>query len=188
MPAQQKAGAVSSYHKNILCMKLNFKTIALSILFLLGVSTKSISQDITSHSSRNYSKLAIASWLIGAWQNNSNQEISTEIWKRNNDSTLSAISYTTKGSDTIFFETIILQQNGKDLFYIPTVKNQNNNKPVSFTLTTYTPNQVIFENAAHDFPQKISYTMVSNDSLLAEISGIINGKINSEKFPMTRVK
>lgn len=39
---------------------------------------------------------------------------------------------------------------------------------------------------AHDFPQRISYTLIHKDSLLAEISGTRNGIAQRKLFPMKR--
>ena len=90
--------------------------------------------------------------------------------------------------DTIVFETIsLLQEEGK-LSYIPTVKDQNNNMPVRFAQKTISDFSLVFENAAHDFPQIISYTRISKDSLVAEISGIKDGEPLKHTFPMKRVK
>jgi hypothetical protein len=47
---------------------------------------------------------------------------------------------------------------------------------------------MIFENPAHDFPQFISYTKITTDSLVAEISGTKNGQARKQRFPMKRIK
>jgi len=164
-------------------------------LFLLVAVASTISscnnssnQKSTYTNINRFNELEKASWLIGEWQNNSPEGNATETWEKKNDSTFAGKSYFVVGKDTVSSETISLEQNGKELFYIPTVKGQNNEQPVKFALTSSTSKQLIFENPIHDFPQKISYTQIKNDSLLAEISGTMNGKQNSQKFPMTRVK
>jgi Domain of unknown function (DUF6265) len=108
--------------------------------------------------------------------------------EKKNDSTFSGRSNFIAGKDTLSSETISLEQNGGNIFFIPTVKGQNNEQPVKFLLTYSTMNQLVFENPEHDFPQKITYTQITKDSLLAEISGMMAGKQNSQKFPMTRAK
>lgn len=145
-------------------------------------------QSTTENSSVKYSKIEKAWWLIGEWKNNSEHGNASEIWEKRNDSTYVCKSYLIKGTDTVSSENISLQQSGDQVFYIPIVKSQNDGQPVKFTLTSSSINQLIFENPAHDFPQKISYTQVTGDSLLAEISGTIEGKINSQQFPMTRIR
>jgi len=45
---------------------------------------------------------------------------------------------------------------------------------------------LIFEKPKHDFPQKITYNKISNDSLIAGISGMKDGKESKEKYPMKK--
>jgi len=133
-------------------------------------------------------ELKKAAWLLGRWQHQSARGLTTETWKKLNDSTFVAKSYELRGKDTVSAESIRLEQHGSNLYYIPTVKNQNNGKPVTFTMVKSPAGSLLFENPAHDFPQKISYTRIGRDSLLAEISGIYKGKPGAIKFPMGRIK
>lgn len=170
-------------------MKNAFKYfMALAIASTIISCKNSNNTNTTENTTTNFSELEKANWLLGEWQNNSPEGNATEVWEKENDSTFVGESYFVIGKDTVSSESISLQQNDKDLFYIPTVKGQNNKQPVKFALTLSTNNLLVFENPKHDFPQKISYTQITNDSLLAEISGMMNGKQNSQNFPMTRVK
>jgi hypothetical protein len=138
--------------------------------------------------SNEFSAIENANWLIGEWQNTSSEGILTETWEKLNDSTYAGKSFFVIGKDTVSSETIRLEQHGKTLLYIPIVKNQNNEQPVSFALTSSTTKQIVFENPKHDFPQRISYTQTNKSALIAEISGVINGKKKSQSFPMQKVK
>ncbi|KIC02780.1 hypothetical protein OA88_06540 [Flavobacterium sp. JRM] len=131
-------------------------------------------------------KIKTADWLIGKWENVSPQGTLTETWSKVNDSTFQGSSYFIKGKDTIHFESIKLQQKGEDLTYNATVKGQNNDQAVAFELTTSTEKELVFENPKHDYPQKISYTKDANNTLTAEISGKLQGKLASEKFVMVK--
>lgn len=153
----------------------------LILLLLAVVSCKN------SDSNKN-EKIKAASWLLGNWENKAVDGTLTEYWKKVNDSTFQAQSYFIKEKDTVHFESIILQQKGENLTYNATVKGQNNDKPVAFKLTTATDKQVSFENLKHDYPQKISYTQITPDSLVAKISGIQQGKPSSEQFSMKKIK
>ena len=133
-------------------------------------------------------KIKVANWILGNWENKSPDGNLTENWKKANDSTFQATSYFIKEKDTIHFETITLQQKGEQLTYSATVKGQNDDKPVAFKLTTVTEKQLAFENPKHDYPQKISYTQITPDSLVAKISGIQQGKPSSEQFSMKKIK
>lgn len=129
-----------------------------------------------------------AKWLIGSWKNQSVKTLDIETWKKLNDSIFLGRSYSLKGTDTVSSEHIKLEQHAGKLYYIPTVKNQNDGKAVTFTLTSSDKKHLVFENPEHDFPQKITYTQISKDSLVAEITGTWKGKQKAIPFPMKRVK
>ncbi len=129
-----------------------------------------------------------AKWLIGTWENKTQQGNIYETWNKLGDDELSGKSYSVKDKDTIVFENIRLVQENKKLFYIPTVKNQNDGLPVRFAAKTISENQLVFENPEHDFPQMIAYTKITSDSLIAEISGTRNGQKRKHTFPMKRMK
>jgi Domain of unknown function (DUF6265) len=131
-------------------------------------------------------KIKTADWLIGNWENQLEQGTLSESWEKANDSTFNGKSFFIKDKDTLNNETIVLSQKGNDLFYIPVVQGQNNNEPVIFKMTKADAKQLIFENPKHDFPQKISYTKITNDSIVAAISGVVNGKTEGESYPMKR--
>lgn len=127
-----------------------------------------------------------ADWLIGSWSNQTPGALFMEVWTKQNDSTYLGSSYTLANQDTVSAEKVRLEQRNGHLYYIPTVKKQNNGMPVPFALTTATGGYLSFENPQHDFPQKITYQLISKDSLVAEISGISKGKARAISFPMKR--
>lgn len=129
-----------------------------------------------------------AEWLIGTWENKTPKGTIYETWSKETDRKFSGKSYMIKDKDTIVFENLQLVQEQGGLFYIPTVKNQNDGLPVRFVAKISSETQFIFENQKHDFPQTISYTKITIDSLVAEISGTKNGHIRKQVFPMKRVK
>lgn len=128
------------------------------------------------------------SWLSGTWGSADSAGVSTEKWEKKNDSTFAGHSYTIAGTDTVFNEWISLEERAGNLNYIVTVKNQNGELPVAFAMTSIDEKNVVFENPMHDFPQRISYTLVNPDSLNAEISATQEGKTIAVPFPMKRKK
>ncbi|MDB5146484.1 MAG: hypothetical protein JWQ57_504 [Mucilaginibacter sp.] len=132
--------------------------------------------------------IAQAKWLIGSWKNQSAKTLDIETWKKLDDSTFLGRSYSLAGTDTVSSEHIRIEQHAGKLYYIPTVKNQNDGKAVTFTLTSANNQHLVFENPEHDFPQKITYTQINKDSLVAEISGAWKGKQRAIQFPMKRDK
>jgi hypothetical protein len=133
-------------------------------------------------------KIAQANWLVGTWSSTSGERSNYELWNKHNDSTYVGRSYSIQNGDTVSAESIKLVQQGEEINYIPTVQGQNNDMPVTFKLVSLDSSKLIFENPAHDFPQIITYWRVSPDSLIAEISGVINGEHQAQKFPMRRVE
>ncbi|WP_309641676.1 DUF6265 family protein [Flavobacterium sp.] len=131
-------------------------------------------------------KLESMNWLIGTWENKSDEGNMIETWSKTNDSLYVGGSYFIKEKDTLHSESIELTQKANTILYIPTVKGQNNNQPVPFQLTKQTPKQLVFENPKHDFPQKIIYNQITADSLVATISGMQQGKASSESFSMRK--
>ena len=127
-------------------------------------------------------------WISGTWENKTKRGSIFETWSKTTENELSGKSYMVKGQDTIVFENIRLVQEKEGIFYIPVVKNQNEGLPVRFVAKTISDTKLIFENIEHDFPQIISYTKMSSDSLVAEISGTKNGQVRNQTFPMKRVK
>lgn len=134
------------------------------------------------------SHLQKTEWLIGTWENKTPRGIIYETWKKTNKNELAGKSYIIKENDTIVFENIRLVQEQNELYYIPIVKNQNEGMPVRFAVKTISETQMIFENPKHDFPQIISYTKISSDSLVAEILGTKNGQERKQTFPMKRME
>lgn len=156
------------------------KKVSLILLLLLTI--------ISCKKAEKTSKLIDANWLIGTWENNSKQGNLSEIWLKLNDSIYSGHVFFIKGKDTLHFETIQLKQVDDNLRYSSTVKGQNNDLALEFKLTSETKNKLIFENSKNDYPQKITYKLISKDSLITIISGIQQGKASTENFPMKRNK
>ncbi|EEF21913.1 conserved hypothetical protein [Ricinus communis] len=56
----------------------------------------------------------------------------------------------------------------------------------TFTATRLTATEVVFENAGHDFPQRVIYRYDAPSRLRAAIEGTVNGAPKRIDFPMTR--
>jgi hypothetical protein len=156
------------------------KKVILSLLIILTFASCQKSKEV--------SKIVAADWLLGNWENKSDDGHLLESWKKVNDSLYHGESYFIKGKDTLHFEKIQMKQKGEALFYIATVKGQNNDKPVTFIHNDTIEKQLVFENPKHDFPQKIVYSLITKDSIVIQISGIQQGKPSSEQFSMKKSK
>ncbi len=63
----------------------------------------------------------------------------------------------------------------------------NGRTSTAFPAVLTTDTLAVFENLAHDFPQRIAYRRVSADSLVARISAEREGKSRGMDIPMKRV-
>ena len=158
-----------------------FQKTTLILLLLAIVSCKNTE-------SNEKDKIKTADWLLGKWENKTQTVIFLKIGNNLTTALFKRESFFIKEKDTLHFEAITLQQKGEELFYTATVKGQNEDKPVTFKLTSATDKKLVFENPKHDYPQKITYSLIKKDSLVAEISGIQQGKPSSEKFGMKKTE
>jgi len=162
--------------------------IALAVITLTMLSCKKTPETVTKEPNK-YTELEKASWFLGEWANTSKDGELTERWKKENDSVYHGESYfVVGGKDTVFAEHVRLEEANSKLAYIVTVPDQNKALPVRFEATSATLKQIVFENKQHDFPTRIVYNKVGNDSLVAEISGTKNGRPASETFKMKKRK
>lgn len=131
-------------------------------------------------------QLQKADWLLGTWEMKTPRGSVYETWEITGDNQLSGMSYMLNGTDTAVFERIRLVVEQDEIFYIPAVSNQNDGKEVRFRGSSISESELVFENPEHDFPQKIKYSLIRSDSLVAEISGEVNGQMRNQLFPMKK--
>jgi hypothetical protein len=149
-------------------------------LFLVLVAAFSFG--CTSPSSENQSSLHKLDWLLGSWKNVSSEGTVYERWSKASDNSYSGHGFMIVNNDTVFSERISIEQKGNNVFYIPTVRDQNDGKAVSFKLISNEGSEFIYENKEHDFPQRIIYKSVSPDSLYARVEGTDKGTFRKEEF------
>jgi len=111
------------------------------------------------------------SWLNGQWYMPEKDGTVTEEWKQINDSLMEGKSDFVKGDSVIPFETIRIFRKDTLFYYEAKAASQNNEQPVAFTLTSFSDTGFVAENPQHDFPKRISYTLVNKDSIHAFIDG-----------------
>jgi len=126
--------------------------------------------------------------ILGLWSLETSKGTIYESWYKSNDSTLLGKNYSVKGKDTVLLETVdLLERNGK-IMYIPVTANQNDQKPVIFTLSKVDSAIYTFENPTHDFPKRIIYTLPANNLMHAWIEGSSEGVLKRSDYRFKRVK
>lgn len=83
------------------------------------------------------------------------------------------------------FEQLRLFQRGGRAVYHAEPSGQTG---ADFEAKSTSDTMVVFENATHDFPQRIIYRKRGADSLIARIEGTMNGQARGIDFPSVRVR
>lgn len=152
----------------------------LSLLILIQIScSKKVEKEAN--------EMDIFNWLVGEWMDSTFDGKLVETWNRIDDSSFVGSSIYMSGIDTISYEEISLKKKSNKIYYIPSVQNQNDGKPVYFELTSTKNNEFVFENEEHDYPKKIVYTNPQKDSLVAYIDGPSSNGNQKRFFRMHRV-
>lgn len=120
--------------------------------------------------------------LEGKWIMKTKKGFIGEEWVKINDDYLQNKGFYIKGSDTVITERVSLKKTAEGIFYTSTVENQNNKQPISFSLTAAGNHVFVFENPVHDFPKRITYELVSADSLHAYIDGGVDAAEKRQDF------
>ncbi|MBR9859694.1 hypothetical protein GYB22_02895 [bacterium] len=110
-------------------------------------------------------------WLEGNWQMITEQEDESgfEVWKINEDYSLSGLGVNMKLGDTSFTESLAIVERDSTLFYIAEV--DENPQPTLFRIDEVIEKGFTCVNENHDFPKKIKYILTDEKELEVEISG-----------------
>lgn len=108
-------------------------------------------------------------WLAGCWV--SAGETDYEIWMAD-ESGLQGFAGSMAGGKLAFYEILaIVEENGLTAY----VASPLGEGTTRFSLVSSSPGDAVFENIAHDYPQRIAYVLEGN-SLTATISMADGGK------------
>lgn len=132
--------------------------------------------------------LAPAAWLAGCWENVGREAGSGEQWMAPAGGAMLGLSRTLRGGAMREFEFMVIRADGAGrLSYSawpsgrgPTVFTQPGNGASA-------ADTLVFENLAHDFPQRIVYRRDGPDRITARIEGQRDGVLRGLDFPMRRV-
>lgn len=125
--------------------------------------------------------------IEGSWVIKSDSSMLIETWAFVNDSLLEGFSQLTDLNNAVLFsEKLEIRITEKSIVYIAAISGQNDNKEVPFELKSSNNSVFIFENLAHDFPQRIIYDLSVKDKISAHIEGDVKGQIKRTDFNFVR--
>jgi hypothetical protein len=124
--------------------------------------------------------LSSLDWMIDSWISENNE--SGETWSKKTENEYTGEGWQLQNGERKIFEKLSLVSKNDGIYYVADVSH--NEKPVCFKLTKSDTNKAVFENPEHDFPDIITYELISPDILTAVIEGR-NKKIEF-RFTLTR--
>lgn len=123
--------------------------------------------------------VAHLSWLSGAWVSRIGDAWTEEWWTPPRGGIMIGAGFSGRGETATSFEhmRIMKDEGGKVAFYgMP-----GGGPPVAFPLVRKGEGEAVFENPAHDYPQRISYRM-EGETLVATVSLIDGSKAESWRY------
>ena len=128
--------------------------------------------------------VADVAWLRGCWQMTMGDRVIEEQWTAPAGGVMLGVGRTVRGGSLVEYEFVVLRQASGRLEYEAHPSGQS---PASFLSRDIDPTRVVFENPAHDFPQRIGYERNGSDALLAWIEGTTGGQPRRREFPYKRI-
>jgi len=123
------------------------------------------------------------SWLQGCWQMTAGDRVVEEHWMAPRGGVMLSLGRTVRGGKLVEYEWVMLSEQEGKLAYDAHPSGQ---KSALFTADSASSAEVVFENPAHDYPQRVGYKR-DGDALLGWIDGTVGGKAQRAEFPYRRV-
>jgi hypothetical protein len=124
-------------------------------------------------------------WLTGSWEMVNGERKTEEVWLAPEGNMMFSMSRTVRNGKAAGHEFVTIDQDSAGTIWFHA--QPSGQERGSFRLILLERNGAVFENRAHDFPQRIIYRRISDDSLIGRIEGTINGTSRSIDFPYRKI-
>jgi hypothetical protein len=124
-------------------------------------------------------------WLQGCWESVTPRRVIEEYWTAPRGGTMLGTGRTLRGDSLVEYELVLLRAKEGRLVYEAHPSGQPS---AVFPAREVTDSSVLFENPAHDYPQRVGYRKLGADSLLAWIDGTVGGTARRVDFPYARTR
>lgn len=118
-------------------------------------------------------------WMAGSWSGMARGIEMEEHWTAPKGNSMVGIHRDVGKGRTLLVEFLRIEQRGDDIVYLSMPNGRSPATP--FPLKEVSGTRVVFENPAHDFPQRIIYWKDGAD-LRARIEGTMKGKEAGEEW------
>jgi hypothetical protein len=127
---------------------------------------------------------ASVAWLAGCWAQQGREAGSVEQWTAPAGGLMLGMARTLKNGRATEFEFMQIRADAQGALTF--IAQPQGRPPTDFPLLRHGEADAVFENAGHDFPQRVLYRREAADRLTARIEGRVNGKDRGIDFPMQR--
>lgn len=122
-------------------------------------------------------------WLTGCWTLARPDEVVEEQWMAPGGGVMLGMGRTLRGGQLREYEFTRIVETGGSLAYVAQPSGQ---ATATFALKSLSATEAVFENAAHDFPQRVIYRQLGPDAVTGRIEGEIAGQAKGVDFPYKR--
>ena len=128
--------------------------------------------------------VAKLSWMAGSWVQENAGVMTRETWLPPLGGSMAGAGQTNAGARPPRVEHMKITAEPTGATYTALVPGQ---PPTPFVLVPGNDGEAVFENKAHDFPQRVAYRRCGED-LCARIEGVIQGRPASEEWRYRRLR
>lgn len=122
-------------------------------------------------------------WLAGSWKGVQGGVEMEEFWQEPKGNTMLGLHRDVAAGRTVSFEFLRIEATADAITYWA---SPGGRPATPFRLVEQKGKRVVFENAKHDFPQRIIYWVSEDGALHAKIEGTMNGKPASDEWTWRR--
>jgi hypothetical protein len=127
--------------------------------------------------------LSDLAWMAGSWASDSAGVREEEHWMAPIGGMMAGMHRDVRGGKARSFEFFRIAETDSGIFYL----SQPQGRPVTpFALKELGARRVVFENAKHDYPQRVMYWLGDDGSLRARIEGTIRGGEHATEWKWPR--
>lgn len=131
------------------------------------------------------SPLGQLGWMAGCWERTTGERWLEEQWMSPRGDMMLGVSRTVRGDRVMEHEALRIEERDGRLVYVARPSGQ---AVAEFESTGVSDTSAVFENRAHDFPQRILYLRGAGDSLFVRIEGRRGEEMRGVDFRMARAR
>ena len=150
---------------------MTFRRPLLAVPALAMLATLAFAHHVPGHGDETLAHAKVDStmaWLAGHWSNGEGDNRVEELWLDPRGGAMLGMHRDLRGGRFVFFEFLRIVEDSAGVAYVAQPKGR---APTRFGLIERGANKVVFENKAHDYPQRILYWLDEQGRLHARTEG-----------------